>query len=116
MKHDIVVDKDRVACLMGELGVRGVRLGRQPWTTKADKDNGRAPDLVKRRCAADRPNQLWVSDFTCVSTWSGFVDVASILDVYSRMIVGGRVAPIQVDPIHRPSRRDWGVAIDRDRR
>jgi putative transposase len=91
-EHAIVVDKDRIARLMGEIGIRGVRRGRQPWTTKPDTLNGRAPDLVKRRFVAERPNQLWVSDFTYVSTWSGFVYVAFILDVYSRLIVGWRVS------------------------
>ncbi len=91
-EHGLVVDKDRVGRLMSELGIRGVHRGRQPWTTKPDPANPRAPDLVKRRFVADRPNQLWVSDFTYVSTWSGFVYVAFIVDVYSRMVVGWRVS------------------------
>ena len=55
----------------------------------------RAPrprDLVKRQFTADRPNQLWVADFTFVSTWQGFAYVAFIVDVYSRFIVGWRVS------------------------
>lgn len=72
-EHGLIVDKDRVGRLMGELGIRGVHRGRQPWTTKPDPTHTRAPDLVKRRFVADRPNQLWVSDFTYVSTWTGFV-------------------------------------------
>ncbi len=77
---------------MGELGIHGVRRGRQPWTTKADSTHSPAPDLVKRRFVAERPNQLWVSDFTCVSTWEGFVYVAFIVDVYLRMVVRWRVS------------------------
>ncbi len=91
-EHGLIVDKDRVGRLMGELGIRGVHRGRQPWTTKPDPSNPRAPDLVKRRFVAERPNQLWVSDFTYVSTFSGFVYVAFIVDVYSRMVVGWRVS------------------------
>jgi putative transposase len=91
-EHGLVVDKDRVGRLMNEIGIRGVHRGRQPWTTKSDPSNPRAPDLVKRRFVADRPNQLWVSDFTYVSTWSGFVYVAFIVDAFSRMVVGWRVS------------------------
>jgi putative transposase len=91
-EHGLIVDKDRVGRLMGELGIFGVRRGRQPWTTKADSTHSRAPDLVKRRFVAERPNQLWVSDFTYVSTWDGFVYVAFIVDVFSRMVVGWRVS------------------------
>lgn len=49
-------------------------------------------DLVQRQFSADRPNQLWVADFTYVATWSGFVYVAFVVDVFARRIVGWRVA------------------------
>ena len=52
----------------------------------------RAPDLVNRQFTATRPNQLWVSDFTYVASWSGTVYVAFIIDVFSRLIVGWRAA------------------------
>ena len=91
-EYGLIVDKDRVARLMAELGIRGASRVRSVVTTKADATSARAPDLVKRRFVADRPNQLWVSDFTYVATWSGFVYAAFIIDVYSRMIVGWRVA------------------------
>lgn len=52
----------------------------------------RAPDLVDRNFTATRPNQLWVTDFTYVPTWSGMAYAAFVIDVYSRMIVGWRVA------------------------
>ena len=91
-EYGLIVDKDRVARLMAELGIRGASRVRTVVTTKADASSPRAPDLVKRRFVADRPNQLWVSDFTYVATWSGFVYAAFIIDVYSRMIVGWRVA------------------------
>jgi transposase InsO family protein len=52
----------------------------------------RPPDLVDRTFAAQRPNQLWVSDFTYVATWHGFVYVAFVIDVFARRIVGWRVS------------------------
>lgn len=78
--------------LMREMGLQGITRGRRKRTTiPADKDP--LPlDLVQRRFAADRPNQLWVADFTYVATWSGFVYVAFVVDVFSRMIVGWRVS------------------------
>lgn len=78
--------------LMREMGLRGVVRGRSTRTTiPADKEL-RPLDLVQRRFVADRPNQLWVADFTYVATWSGFVYVAFVVDVFSRMIVGWRVS------------------------
>jgi len=50
------------------------------------------PDLVDRQFTASRPNQLWVSDFTYVATWRGFVHVAFVIDVFARRIVGWRVS------------------------
>jgi len=78
--------------LMREMGLQGITRGRRKRTTiPADKDP--LPlDLVQRRFVADRPNQLWVADFTYVTTWSGFVYVAFVVDVFSRMIVGWRVS------------------------
>ena len=91
-EYGLIVDKDRIARIMAELGIRGASRSRSMITTRADTTSPRAPDLVKRRFEADRPNELWVSDFTYVATWSGFVYAAFIIDVYSRMIVGWRVA------------------------
>ena len=89
-EHGLIVDKDCVSRLMADVGIRGVHRGKQPWTTKAETLDPRAPDLVHRRFVADRPNQLWVSDFTYVFTWSGFAYVAFTVDVYSRLVVGWR--------------------------
>ena len=78
--------------LMREMGLQGVIRGRTRRTTiPADRDP-RPLDLVQRRFRAERPNQLWVADFTYVATWSGFVYVAFVIDVFSRMIVGWRVS------------------------
>ena len=88
--HD--VGRDQVARLMRSLGIEGVRRGRRLKTTKADPAAPRHPDLVKRRFAASAPNQLWVTDLTYVPTWSGVAYVCFIIDAFSRMIVGWRVA------------------------
>ena len=61
-------------------------------TTQAGSAADRPLDLVDRRFSATRPNQLWVSDFTYVATWGGFVYVAFIIDVFARRIVGWRVS------------------------
>jgi len=83
----------RVRRLMRALGLRGVVRGRT-WTitTQADTAAPQPADLVNRHFTATRPNQLWVSDFTYVATWGGFVYVAFVIDVFARRIVGWRVA------------------------
>ena len=91
-EHHINLDKDRIARLMRELDIRGATRSKTTVTTHPDKHSPRAPDLVKRRFRAERPNQLWVCDFTYVSTWSGFAYTAFVIDVHSRMIVGWRTA------------------------
>ena len=91
-EYGLIVDKDRVARIIAELGIRGASRTRSMITTRPDATSPRAPDLVKRRFSAQRPNELWVSDFTYIATWSGFIYTAFIIDVYSRMIVGWRVA------------------------
>jgi putative transposase len=77
-----------VARLMRELGLRGVVRGKPKFTTTPDVAADRPRDLVERRFSAGAPNRRWVADLTYVRTWSGFVYVAFITDVYSRMIVG----------------------------
>lgn len=66
--------------------------GKVVRTTIADKAAPCPLDRVNRQFRADRPNQLWVSDFTYVSTWQGFVYVAFVIDVFARRIVGWRVS------------------------
>ena len=78
--------------LMAEMGLTGVQRGRRPFTTVADATAPRPPDLVDRQFVADRPNQLWVADITYVSTWEGWLYVAFVLDVHSRVIVGWQIA------------------------
>jgi putative transposase len=86
------VGRDQVARLMSELGIQGVRRGAKVRTTRPDERADRPPDLVERRFVAERPNVLWVTDLTYVPTWAGMVYVCFIVDVFSRMIVGWRVA------------------------
>ncbi len=78
--------------LMRLMGLQGVVRGKAKRTTIANDSDPRPMDLVKRDFTATRPNQLWVADFTYVTTWSGFVFVAFITDVFSKMIVGWRAA------------------------
>ena len=75
-----------------QLGIRGVKRGRRVITTRRDDTAARSPDLVKRNFTATRPNQLWVTDLTYVPTWSGVAYTCFIVDAFSRMIVGWRVA------------------------
>ena len=78
--------------LMRRLGLRGVIRGRTVKTTVSDKATPCPRDNVNRQFRAARPNALWVSDFTYVSTWQGFVYVAFVIDVFARRIVGWKVS------------------------
>ena len=76
-----------VARCLTAMGHKGIRRARSVRTTIPAKDGVRAGDLLNRQFTAAAPNKVWVTDFTYVRTWSGFVYVAFILDVYSRKIV-----------------------------
>lgn len=92
-REGIDVARCTVARLMGQMGLEGVRRGRAyKGTTVADESAERPDDLVQRDFTADRPNQLWVADFTYVATWRGFTYVAFVIDVFSRKIVGWRAS------------------------
>jgi putative transposase len=78
--------------LMRRAGLRGVMRGKVVRTTVSDAKAPCPLDRVNRQFKAQRPNQLWVSDFTYVSTWQGFVYVAFVIDVFARRIVGWRVS------------------------
>jgi putative transposase len=77
---------------MKQEGLRGVMRGKRVRTTIPDVSAPRPQDKVKRQFTAERPNQLWVSDFTYVSTWQGWLYVAFVIDVFARRIVGWRVS------------------------
>ncbi len=78
--------------LMRGMGLQGVIRGKPARTTISDKAAPCPLDHVNRQFHAPRPNVLWVSDFTYVSTWTGFVYVAFVIDVYARRIVGWRTS------------------------
>ena len=78
--------------LMRGMGLAGASRGKAVKTTVSDKAAPCPLDRVNRQFGADRPNALWVSDFTYVSTWIGFVYVAFVIDVFARRIVGWRVS------------------------
>ena len=84
--------RDRVARLMRKLGLEGARRGRRVKTTVSDKTAPCPLDKVNRHFTADRPNRLWVGDFTYVPTWAGMVYVAFVIDVFARRIVGWRAS------------------------
>jgi putative transposase len=78
--------------LMRSLGIKGVIRGKKVITTNPDTSLPCPDDKVNRLFKADRPNKLWVSDFTYVPTWSGTVYVAFVIDVFARRIVGWRTS------------------------
>jgi putative transposase len=86
--YEIRVGRKRVARLMRGAGLRGATLRRYVVTTQPDLQAPRAVDLVERQFYTDGPDRLWVADITYVPTWSGFLYLAMVLDVYSRRIVG----------------------------
>jgi putative transposase len=88
--HD--VGRDQVARLMRALGIEGAVRAKRVRTTRPDPAASRHPDLVKRDFTATGPNQLWVTDLTYVPTFAGMAYVCFIIDAFSRMIVGWRVA------------------------
>ena len=91
-RDGVRVARCTVARLMRAMGLAGAVRGRAWVTTTHAGEGGRPVDLVDRRFVATRPNQLWVSDFTYVATWGGFVYVAFVIDVFARRIVGWRVS------------------------
>jgi putative transposase len=91
-RESIPVARCTVERLMSDLGLQGVIRGKPIRTTVQDKAVPCPLDHVNRVFHAPAPNRLWLSDFTYVSTWSGFVYVAFVIDAYARRIVGWRVS------------------------
>jgi transposase InsO family protein len=92
VREGVAVARCTVERLMRRLGLQGVRRGKGVRTTVPDAKAACPLDRVNRQFRADRPNRLWVADFTYVSTWQGFVYVAFVVDVFARYIVGWRVS------------------------
>ena len=91
-REGVAVARCTVARLMRDMGLAGVIRGKPARTTVSDKAALCPLDRVNRQFRAPAPNTLWVADFTYVSTWSGFVYVAFVIDAYARRIVGWRVS------------------------
>ena len=91
-REGFAVARCTVARLMSKMGISGVIRGRRIKTTVSDKATPCPLDHVNREFRAARPNALWVSDFTYVATWAGFVYAAFVIDTFARRIVGWRVS------------------------
>lgn len=92
LRENVAVARCTVERLMRGLGLQGVVRGRSVRTTISDQAAPCPLDHVNRQFHAEAPNRLWLSDFTYVATWSGFVYVAFIIDAFARRIVGWRVS------------------------
>jgi putative transposase len=90
-REGIVLARCTVERLMRQLGLQGARRGKKVRITISDRKAPCPQDRVNWMFKAELPNQLWVSDFTYVSTWQGWLYVAFVIDVYARRIVGWRV-------------------------
>jgi putative transposase len=91
-REGVQVARCTVERLMRQLGLKGAVRGKPKRTTVCDPQAERPADLVNRQFAATRPNQLWVADLTYVRTGSGFCYAAFVIDCYSRLLVGWRLA------------------------
>jgi transposase InsO family protein len=92
IREGTTVARCTVERLMRRQGLRGVMRGKVIRTTISDSKAPCPLDKVNRKFRAERPNQLWVSDFTYVSTWQGWLYLAFVIDVFARRIVGWRVS------------------------
>ena len=91
-RDGIRVGRKRVERLMRQVGLQGAHLHKHWKTTRQDKRDTAAPDLVDRRFHAAEPNTLWVADLTYIKTLQGILYLAVVLDVFSRKIVGWQMA------------------------
>jgi len=93
VREDETAGRDQVARLMGSAGVVGAKRRGKPWrTTVPDPGAQRPADLVQRDFTAERPDALWVCDFTYLRCWEGRAFFSFVIDVFSRMIVGWQFA------------------------
>ena len=86
------ISRRRVARLMKHAGLEGVSRRRRHRTTRRGSHARMVPDLVRRNFTVESPNQLWIADITYISTWSGFLYLAIVVDAYSRRVVGWSMA------------------------
>jgi transposase InsO family protein len=113
------VGRDHVKRLMREAGIQGAKRRGKPWrTTTPDPAATRSPDLVNRDFTADRPDALWVADFTYVRCYEGMVFFSFVIDVFSRRIVGWQFASnmrtdLVLDALRMAlTRRQHGADVD----
>jgi transposase InsO family protein len=92
LRERVGIARCTVARLMHDMGLAGVVRGKPVKTTVSDRRTPCPEDRVNRQFQAQHPNALWVSDFTYVATWAGFVYVAFVIDAYARRIVGWRAS------------------------
>jgi putative transposase len=91
-REGLAIARCTTARLMKQMGLCGATRGKTVKTTISNKAAPCPRDKVNRQFHAPRPNALWLSDFTYVATWQGFVYVAFVIDVFARRIVGWRVS------------------------
>jgi transposase InsO family protein len=91
-KQGTQVNEKWVARLIGEIGIAGICGQRKVKTTWRDPDHEPSPDLVERDCTADAPDERWLTDVTCIPTDEGWLYLCSILDVFSRRLLGWSLA------------------------
>ncbi len=113
------VGRDHVKRLMRQAGIQGAKRRGKPWrTTIPDPAARRSPDLVNRDFTADRPDALWVADFTYVRCYEGMVFFSFVIDVFSRRIVGWQFAShmrtdLVLDALRMAlTRREHGADVD----
>jgi putative transposase len=92
IRESVIVARCTADRLMKHMRLRGASRGKVVRTTVPDTKTPCPLDRVNRHFKAERPSQLWVYDFTYVSTWQGWLYVAFVIDVYARRIVGWRVS------------------------
>jgi putative transposase len=92
LDHGVQVARKRVARLLRTAGLQGCHRRRRRGLTRRDPQAAPAPDLVERTFTTDQPNRLWTADITYVPTWTGWLYLAVVLDVYSRRVVGWAMA------------------------
>jgi transposase InsO family protein len=92
LRQGHAVGENRVAHLMAKAGIEGAHLRKHWKTTRQDARNTAAPDLVDRKFTAAAPNRLWVADFSYILTMQGVLYLATVLDVFSRKIVGWQMS------------------------
>src|SRR4051812_10090006 len=118
-RRGVRVGRDRVKRLMREAGIQGAKRRGKPWrTTIPDPAARRPPDLVDRDFTADRPDELWVADFTYLRCWEGLVFFSFVLDAFSRRVVDWQFSTsmrtdLVLDALRMaPTRREAGADVE----